>query len=126
MILIASGRSIEKSNQMNRLNLDEFAQQIHNFQRRVAKLQQLTRESPTLQPADSMNVANATLSLTEPQQLETMATVFEQLSTALEELQVASEELYQQHQVMLLRKSVEPFVTNSISCNRWRGYRSGR
>jgi len=102
MILIASGRSIEKSNQMNRLNLDEFAQQIHNFQRRVAKLQQLTRESPTLQPADSMNVANATLSLTEPQQLETMATVFEQLSTALEELQVASEELYQQHQELLV------------------------
>jgi PAS domain S-box-containing protein len=102
MILIASGRTIEKSNQMNRLNLDDFAKQIQDLHQRVAQLQQLTRESPTLRLGDSMNVTNATLSLTEPQQLETMATVFEQLSTALEELQVASEELYQQHQELFV------------------------
>ncbi|HEY9613702.1 PAS domain S-box protein [Allocoleopsis sp.] len=86
---------------MTRLNLDDFANQIQDLHQRVAQLQQLIGESPTLSPAEAMNDANPTRSLTEQQQLETRAIAFAELSVAVEELHVASDELYQQHGELL-------------------------
>ncbi len=86
---------------MTRLNLDNFAKQIQDLQQRVAQLQQLIGESPTLCPAEARNDANPMRSLSEQQQLESRARAFAQLSTVLEDLHIASEELHQQQQELL-------------------------
>lgn len=64
------------------MNLDEFAQQIQDMRVRMARLQEYAVESPPLQ-----------------QELEVMATTFEELSNSLEELQQQQEDMKERHRL---------------------------
>lgn len=69
---------------MNRLDVENFAQQLQAWQQRVAHLQQQVGELPL-----------------EERQWEGIGTIFEEFSIAWEELQVAHEQLWQQNEDLL-------------------------
>lgn len=76
------------------MNLDNFTKQIQNLQRQVIQIKQHLSKLPLLELADASDIPVIALT----QQLEEIATAFQQFSTILASLNVENEKLHQQNQ----------------------------